>query len=326
MRDFRGSLAKTVVMSSDDGPTLRSKEADLRRLVVGCGYLGQPVAASWLADGDQVFVTTRCETRAAELANAGFRPIVCDVTQPESLSQLSAVSAYQTVLFAVGFDRQSDSSIEDVYVDGLRHVLAALPKTHCFIYISSTGVYGQSQGEWVDEQSPCEPTRAGGKACLAAERLLQSSSWTEQAVVLRLAGIYGPGRIPNRSRLIAGQPMIAPTDSYLNLIHVEDAVRAIRSCAQSARPPVTYVVSDNHPVRRRAYYTELARLSGIRPSSITFIDAADDARDQRRTGNKRVRSTAILDALQIAWQYPDYRHGLAAVVADEPVDARKTDP
>lgn len=291
----------------------------MRRLVIGCGYLGQRVAAEWQERGDEVFVTTRSRSRATELNALNFTPIVADVTDADSLRRLPRA---ETVLFAVGFDRTSGHAIESVYVGGLSNTVKALDEgTNRFIYISSTGVYGQSQGEWVDESSACQPTRPGGKACLAAEQLLQASPLADKAIILRLAGIYGPGRVPNIRALRTAQPVIAPAASYLNLIHVEDATMAVIATDQSATPS-TYVVSDNRPVLRREYYRELARWSGLDPDSIEFVenppqppaDAASEQRSQRQVGSKRVRSDHILRTLDLRWRFPDYQAGLAAVL------------
>lgn len=105
-------------------------------------------------------VVTRSPDRAAAFAAAGFEPIIADVTRPETLVDLPPAD---TVLFAVGYDRRQSLSIGAVYAGGLKNVLAALPSgTGRMIYLSSTGVYGNVQGDWVDETSECVPQRAGG--------------------------------------------------------------------------------------------------------------------------------------------------------------------
>ena len=145
-----------------------------RKIIFGCGYLGRRVADRWRDAGARVSVVTRDAARAERLAEAGLEPLVADVTQPETLRSLGDVS---TALFAVGYDRTSPHSIEQVYVDGLAHVLEALPSsTERFIYVSSTGVYGPADDDWVDESTPCLPTRAGGRACLKAGTAIASRS------------------------------------------------------------------------------------------------------------------------------------------------------
>ena len=135
----------------------------MRRLVVGCGYLGERVARVWRQAGDEVYEITR-GTGAGGLSRAGLRPIVLDVTQGPRLGALPDVD---TVLFAVGRARRSGATMFDLHVKGLRAVLDALPgSTGRMIYASSTGVYAQNAGEWVDEESVCEPVvRGERRAC-----------------------------------------------------------------------------------------------------------------------------------------------------------------
>ena len=127
-------------------------------------------ASRWVAEGGSVCAVTRYPERCCELRASGIEPVVADIMVPETLKELPKAD---TVLFAVGYDRSSGHSIRQLYVDGLRNVLEHLSaEITRFIYVSSTGVYGQSGDAWVDEQSPCEPTREGGRACWQAEQLL----------------------------------------------------------------------------------------------------------------------------------------------------------
>ncbi|MGE0375692.1 MAG: NAD-dependent epimerase/dehydratase family protein, partial [Planctomycetaceae bacterium] len=143
------------------------------RLIIGCGYLGLRVARRWLAQGDAVAALTRSAERAAAFRERGIRPVVGDILSPDRLRDLPPAT---TVLYAVGYDRTTEASKRTVYVDGLRNVLLSLPKSvERFVYVSSTSVYGQSNGVWVDETSACEPRTDGGQICLDAERLLQSA-------------------------------------------------------------------------------------------------------------------------------------------------------
>lgn len=301
------------------------------KLVFGCGYLGRRIARLWREAGHEVAVVTRSAGRAAELASEGYRAIVADVTDAASLSGLPAA---ETVLYAVGFDRAAGKSIAEVYAGGLRNALAAVgdvgravspsgvaqgranspsygPRV---LYISSTGVYGQTDGDWVDETTPCEPTREGGRASLAAENLLRAHPLGGRSVVLRLAGIYGPDRIPRAADLLAGKPIDAPADGYLNLIHVEDAARIVVAAAElDANEPKLYCVSDGHPPLRREYYEELAQLLHAPPP--TFIPPDEHSHARQRAGSdKRVSNRRMQEDLRVELRYPSYREGLAAIV------------
>src|SRR5205085_2001884 len=154
------------------------------------------------------------------LMAAGIEPIVADLLAD---SQIPLPQGVRTVLFAVGFGRRGLLSAPEAYVRGLANAIHWMPESvDRFLYVSSTGVYGHVRGEVIDEDSPCQPVREGGKGCWAAEQLLHNSRFARHAIVLRLAGLYGPGRIPRAEEIKAGLPIDAPARGWLNLIHVED--------------------------------------------------------------------------------------------------------
>lgn len=272
-----------------------------RRLIIGCGYLGRRVARHWTAQGDTVFALTRAPEHAEEFRHVGLTPIVGDVTDVASLTDLPLVD---TMLIAVGLDRRTGHSQRDVYVGGLENVLRQiqghLPR---IIYVSSTSVYGQNQGEWVDESSECQPDSSNGQICLDAERLLQQK--VPAANILRLAGIYGPGRVVGRvESLRAGQIPEGNPDAWLNLIHVDDAVAAVLACERRGAPGATYLVCDGHPCRRRDYYSLLAAMIG------TAAPFASSEQLSSSNLNKRCCNRRLRDELHVALRYPRYNLGL----------------
>jgi len=233
----------------------------MKRLVVGCGYLGLRVAKRWLAAGDSVFAVTRSESRAKEFRTEGITPILGDVTQPESLDNLPEVDS---VLFAVGMDRSKYSDIRLVYVDGLKHIIERIPETIShFIYISSTGVYGDFGGQWIDETAATQPAREGGKACLEAEQLIAKSKFAKRSTILRFAGIYGPDRVPTRNLIQSKDWKKLSAAGYLNLIQVDDGAKIVTIVAQTEPSGETFVVSDGQPPLRKQYYEFIARQFGV---------------------------------------------------------------
>jgi nucleoside-diphosphate-sugar epimerase len=286
------------------------------KLIFGCGYLGERVAARWNADDDLV-VVTRNQTRADEFRSRGYHAIVANITRPETLVSLPTAD---TVLFSVGYDRDSERSIAEVYAGGIQNVLNNLPSgINRFIYISTTGVYGPAGGEWVDETTPTDPQRDGGRASLAVEQILSNHLIGAGAVILRLAGIYGPGRIPFLNELRDGHPISAPSTGYLNLIHVDDAAATV--IAASELPlfddgPHVYCVSDGRPVGRAEFYREVARQIGAPPPRFVEPDAMSP-RAERARGNRRIRNDKMVAELQVNLTYPDYRAGLAAILETE---------
>ncbi|MBS0210251.1 MAG: SDR family oxidoreductase [Planctomycetes bacterium] len=278
-------------------------------LVVGCGYLGRRVAERWLSAGQDVYTVTRRANAADELRAAGFHPIVADVLRPDDWRDLPPV---RTVLFAVGHDRQSVHDIREVYVEGLRNVLTALPDSvERVIYISSTGVYGDTVEAVVDERTPCQPRRPGAVASFEAEELLRASRWRDRAIILRLAGIYGPGRMPVSKLLMRGEPIPAAPDDRQNLIHVDDAATVVVAAAERVPLPSLYNVADGQPVVRREFYSYLANILGTPPPTFDPSAAQNDA--TRRSGDKQVSNAKLLTELGVTLRYPSYREGLAAI-------------
>lgn len=292
-----------------------------KRLIIGCGYLGERVAKLWAAAGDEVYAVTRRAEQADEWQAAGWHPLIADVTKPETLSELPAVD---TLLIAVGYDRarygnDAGPSITEVYAGGIQNVLAALPeKTESgqsprVIYISSTGVYGNAGGDVVDETTPPDPHREGGKASLAAEQVLAEHPLGKNGIVLRLAGIYGPDRLPYVKQLQAGEPIAAPGEGWLNLIHVDDAALVTLAAAESPKAPALYCVADGEPVVRKAYYLEVAKaLNAPEPQFVQ--PAADSPRAARAAANKRISNARLVEELNVQLKYPSYREGVRAIL------------
>jgi nucleoside-diphosphate-sugar epimerase len=289
------------------------------KLILGCGYLGRRVAGRWLAQGDQVAAVTRSAAHAALLTAEGIQARLADVTRPDTLRDLPAAD---TVLYAVGYDRDGGASRHDVQVAGLRAVLDALPShTGRIVYVSSTAVYGDADGGWVDERAPCRPDGENGRVLLAAEELLRAHPLGSRAIVLRLAGLYGPGRIPRLHDVLAGRPLAVEAGAVVNLIHVGDAASVVLAAETKAEPPDTLVVSDGQPVVRRDFYRHLAEL--LRAPAPTFTDLESAGPSPRGAGRKRVRSARMLQELDVRLQYPTYHEGLAAIVREpQPPGAR----
>ena len=275
-----------------------------RRLIIGCGYLGKRVASRWLAAGDTVYATTRSRAHAGQFEAMGLHPLQGDVTAAaDAANGLPTLPTVDTVLWAVGFDRTAPASYEDVHVTGLQRLLDRLPGQPRFIFISSTGVWGDGSGGFVNETTPPTPAREAGRALVAAEARLQAHRHGP-GVVLRLAGLYGPDRLPRLADLQAGKPLPADPASWLNLIHIDDAAAVACDVAELSAPRPLYVVSDGSPIRRRDWYEGLARITG-NPSP-----AWDPAASQSRGGDKRVDSRLIWTDLGHG---PDQPNALQAI-------------
>ncbi len=290
-----------------------AKRRPAARLVVGCGYLGTRVAKRWLADGDQVFGITRSPERADALAAIGLTPIVHDVTAQTAsgaCGSLGNLPPIETVFWVVGFDRSSGMTHRDVHVEGLARLLTALPGSPRVILSSSTGVWGDEGGGIVSEATQTNPSREAGRVLVEAEALLRSHP-KGPGVALRFAGLYGPDRLPRLDDLRAGLPIAADPDSWLNLIHVDDAATVVCVVAAAAAPRPLYVVSDGHPVRRRDWYGHLATVTGSPQPTW------DAAAPRTRGADKRVDPALLFRDLPITLAYPDPLRGIEAVLRGE---------
>jgi nucleoside-diphosphate-sugar epimerase len=278
-------------------------------LVFGCGYLGFRVACRAAQEGIEIWGTTRDSAKGETLRAHGIRPVLADWTDRRTLRDLPPVDR---VLVSVSFDSRGRANREEGQVGGLRNLLDAISPETAVCYISTTGVYHQSDGSWVDETSPTKPTRDGARVHLRGESLLHrlrpESPWT----ILRLAGIYGPGRVPRMDEIRTGRAIGAAADSFLNLIHVDDAVTAVAACWTRATRRL-YAICDDQPVRRRDYYRFIAQLCRAPEPRYGLLENETSART-RSDSNKRVWNRQMKRDLVPRLRYPTYREGLTAVL------------
>jgi nucleoside-diphosphate-sugar epimerase len=272
------------------------------------------VARRWLARGDRVVAATRSPARADVLAAAGIEPLILDVTAaaPDWERLFGRTDEpVATIFWAVGFDRTAGAAYESVHVAGLEKLLAAAaaaghrPRV---IFSSSTGVWGDERGGNVSETTPPDPSREAGRVLVAAEQLLARHP-AGPGTALRFAGLYGPGRLPRLNDLRAGRPIAADPDSWLNLVHVDDAAQVVTAVADAPSPRPLYVVSDGTPVRRRDWYGRLAELAGGPPPGW------DESAARSRGGDKRVDSALVWADLGIRPAHPDAIATLPELVA-----------
>jgi nucleoside-diphosphate-sugar epimerase len=205
----------------------------------------------------------------------------------------------------------------------LRHYRAVLQQAEALEwigYFSTVGVYGDAGAAWIDETAPCRPPNPRSKARLAAEqawRELAAARGTSLAV-LRLAGIYGPGRSAlDKLRAGTARRIIKPGQVF-NRIHVGDIGR-LTALAARARLAGTYNVADDAPSPPQDVVAYAARLMGVPPPPEVPFEAAEMTPMARSfyADNKRVSNAAIKRALGVELLYPDYRAGLAAIAAEE---------
>lgn len=269
-------------------------------LIAGCGYVGTALGVELAAQGNDVWGLRRDASRLPPQLHA----LSADLSDPTTLRSLP--SALDHVVYCAGADEASDAAYERVYVSGLRNVLAATSGSGLrrVFFTSSTAVYGQSLGEWVDENAETTPTHFSGIRLLEAERLLRQQP--VPATVLRCSGIYGPGR----TRLIDSvrNGSAAPSQRFTNRIHRDDIAGAIAHLLGHAQPPPLLLLSDDAPALDSEVIGFLAQQLGVPQPALAPAATAG------RGGHKRCRNTQ-LHATGYQLRYPSYREGYGAMLA-----------
>lgn len=275
-------------------------------LIVGCGYLGRRVGRWLHGRGEVVLGTTRSPDKAESLCDWGITPIVVDVLDRRALESLPPADR---VVYCVGYDRSAGIAQRTVYVEGLRNVLdRCADREGRWVYASSTGVYGQDDGGWVDEASPTQPRGESGRICLEAEQVLMESG--VPSVIVRYSGLYGPDRLIRRAALERGEPIAGDPERFLNLIHIDDAAAAAVAALDRGECGTVYLASDDRPVRRREYYERIAEFLGV--AAPRFDPHAPGGRDE---ANKRVANRRLRQELGVVLAYPSIDVGIPAALA-----------
>ncbi len=296
----------------------------MRILIAGCGDVGCRLATRLVASGHDVFALRR----SADRLPPGVRPIAADLSRPSDLVDLPG--ELDVVVYTAGPRGGGEPAYRSAYVEGqqnLRDALAdagATPRR--WLFTSSTAVYGQDSGEWVDEDSTTEPTRFSGRILLEGEAFAATAA--AETCVLRLGGIYGPGRTALIDSVREGRARLRPgPPHYTNRIHADDAAAALlRLVHADALPPCVLGV-DGSPADSNDVLCFLAESLGLpQPPEEDPDSSGSDASasTRRRAGSKRCRNARLV-SLGFLPSYPSYREGYASLLkrthADEPTSA-----
>ncbi|MEZ4224565.1 MAG: SDR family oxidoreductase [Polyangiaceae bacterium] len=276
-----------------------------RILIAGCGYVGSELARRAAAAGHEVFALRR---HADQLPGCA-RTLQADLTRAESLRSLP--ERLDVVFYTAAADETSEEAYRAAYLLGTRNLLASLAQHGArprFVFTSSTAVYAQSQGEWVDETSETAPTHFTGKLLLEAEQQVRRSGL--DVVVLRLAGIYGPGRTSLLARVRDGLAEYSPgVVEYGNRIHRDDCAGALQHVGFAQRPDGLYVGADSAPVDRQELLRYLAERLGAPPPR----PRTEPAPRRRGFSSKRCSNARLL-AAGYAFEFPSFRDGYESLI------------
>jgi nucleoside-diphosphate-sugar epimerase len=277
-------------------------------LIAGCGYVGIALGARLAAEGHAVWGLRR----SAEGLLPSIRPVVADLTVPATLRHLPP--GLDVIFYTAAPNSADEAAYQAIYVDGLRHLLEALERQRQsprrVFFTSSTAVYAQSTGEWVDETSPAEARHFSGSRLLEGERLLGHGPFP--ATVLRLGGIYGPGRTRLIERVRRG--LAACQDAppaYTNRIHRDDCAGALRHLMLLPRPDPLYLGVDHEPADQCIVLRWLAAELGAPPPGLETPPASAT----RRHGTNKRCCNAKLVASGYMFRYPTFRDGYGPLLA-----------
>ncbi|WP_460878528.1 NAD-dependent epimerase/dehydratase family protein [Rhodanobacter koreensis] len=272
-----------------------------RILLAGCGDLGLRVAQRLRAAGNEVWALRR---RPLVADDSGIRWLRGDLTRPETLRELPA--GITQLVYLPTPDQRDAAAYRRTFVDGLRHLLDALDHASLqrVLLVSSSAVHGEHAGDWIDEYTPPAPPGFNGSVLLEAEQELAMQPVS--SVVLRLAGLYGPGRLQLIERLRAGQLQVPRAHPHwANRIHVDDAAAAIVHLLSLVDPLPLYLGVDDTPLPLDVLYDHLSALLGVPPAA--------DGPAPAGIGSKRL-SNARLRASGFVPHWPDSRDGYAALL------------
>lgn len=288
----------------------------IRVFIVGCGDIGCRLAKIWQEDGASVSALARSSRSARRLESLGIAPVAGDLDDPGSLRGLPARDA---ILYYLA--PPPERGITDPRMGAF---LASLPQGEdpaTIVYMSTTGVYGDMQGGRVTEETPANPRTERGKRRLDAENALLAWGRTRKvpAVILRVSGIYGPGRIPVE-RIRAGAPVLSQDEAPLtNRIHAEDLAAVCVAAATRGKGGAVYNVSDGNPGTITQYYNAVADRLGLpRPPVVTMEEARRSMSETMLSylsESKRVDNRKMRDELGVVLRYPDLDSGLSATLA-----------
>ncbi len=284
-------------------------------IILGCGYLGRHVAALEQTAGNPVLGVVRSETSAATLEAADIAATRADLDDPTTLAGLP-LAGTTIYYFAPPPPRGTTDPRMAAFVAALD---PAAPPARV-VLVSTTGVYGNCEGAWIDEDSPVQPQVDRARRRADAEDTLRV--WGRKhdvpVVVLRVPGIYGPGRLPEQ-RLREGRPVLREDESpYSNRIHILDLARACFAAARRGNADAVYNATDGHPTTMTDYFNRVADALGLpRPPQLSRVEAQAQLSagmlsyldESKRIDNRRMR-----EELGVEPEFPDLTRGLAACV------------
>jgi len=285
----------------------------MKCLIVGCGYVGLPLGSELVRLGHEVFGLRRSTSAENELKAAGIKPLIADITKPGTLAKLP--HEFDWVVHCVSSTGGNAEDYRKVYFQGTCNLAGWLSAAGLkkFVYTGSTSVYGQTDGSQVKETSPTEPAAETAKVLLETEKLLLAAVTDRKipAVILRVAGIYGPERGHWFKQFLKNEARIEGDGSrFLNMIHRDDLIGIIIAALKNGRPGEIYNAMDDEPVSQTNFFQWLAATVGKYPPP--SVPENPEENRQRGVTNKRVLNRKLKMELGYQFKYPNFRKGYSA--------------
>lgn len=276
-------------------------------LIVGCGSLGTLLAQQNAHKKDWTYWGLR---RQAHTLPSEVQPWSADLLQPQTLTELPCQPTY--VVYTATPSQRGAQGYRDAYVSGVQNILHALKPVQSSIrrilFVSSTSVYGQSDGSWIDEQSPATPQRETGQILLEGEECIRT--YPVPSTILRFGGIYGPRRSARLLKKVHEKQALRKKElHYTNRIHEEDCVRILQYLLEHPAPPQTLLGVDNNPVDYNQVIQWMATQLQVDPPQ----DTSHPEQHVHRAGSKRC-SNALLRSLGYDFLYPSYQEGYTPII------------
>jgi len=277
-------------------------------LIIGCGDIGQRLAQQ--LDPCRYQVTGLRRHPPVDLPYLHYR--VCDATEAAQLDTLLGSEAFDIFVISMTPAERSDTGYETAYVQTCRNLVAGLKRhqrqPRLILFVSSTAVYGQNDGSWVDELSPTEPNSFSGKRLLEAEQVIHESGFTHSNI--RFSGIYGPGR--NRLIEQVKQERASASTDFTNRIHADDCAGVLAHLIELQRTQAlasVYLATDSSPTPMIEVVSWIAEQLGVKD----FLSPETvNERGNKRIGNQRLLMSGY------SLRYPDFRAGYAALINLQP--------
>lgn len=306
----------------------------MRILIVGCGYVGLELGRRLASSGAEVLGLRRQGDPDGALKAAGIRAVQGDLTRPADLEAIPG--DFDSVVCAVSSSRGGANAYREVYLGGAHNLVdwSRHRKIGRLVSVSSTSVYSQTDGSWVTEESPAEPAGPTGRLLVATEQVFAEAdrSGVVPTQVVRVAGIYGPGRGHLFGQFVAGLARRDPGQGrWINMIHRDDVASALEAILLRGAPGRMYNAVDDEPVLQGDFLEFLAKATGLplpppAESGGSTEPGGSASTRKRGTTHKRVSNRRLREELDWRPRFPTYREGYAEAVAAVIAGAWKPTP